>query len=93
MGFSMVVGTKSDDVGHSIRTLVLERDDVVRFDVARAVGLKKARGQGATSNLLEARADPSGDIQDLADLRDQRDDLAKMVEQFKKENTPVGDSV
>jgi hypothetical protein len=35
---------------------------------------------------LETRADPSGDIQELADLRDQRDSLVKMVEQLKREN-------
>jgi hypothetical protein len=28
---------------------------------------------------LETRADPSGDIQDLADLRDQREGLMRMV--------------
>jgi hypothetical protein len=35
---------------------------------------------------LETRADPSGDIQEMADLREQRDGLVKMVEQLKKEN-------
>jgi hypothetical protein len=36
---------------------------------------------------LETRADPSGDIQELADLRDQRDGLVKIVEQLKRENS------
>ena len=35
---------------------------------------------------LETRADPSGDIQEIADLRGQRDGLVKMVEHLKKEN-------
>ena len=35
---------------------------------------------------LETRIDPSGDIRDLADFRDQRDGLLKIVEQLKKEN-------
>ena len=38
---------------------------------------------------LETRADPSGEIQDLADLRDQRDGLIKMVGELKKENAAL----
>jgi hypothetical protein len=38
---------------------------------------------------LETRADPSGDIRDLADLRDQRDGLVKMVEKLKRENAAL----
>jgi hypothetical protein len=38
---------------------------------------------------LETRADPSGDIRDLAELRDQREGLVKVMAQLKRENAAL----
>jgi hypothetical protein len=41
---------------------------------------------------LETRADPSGDIREIADLRDRRDGLVKMIEQLKSSPAPANET-